>query len=136
MNPNPNMNDHFFLPICFAAAAHGALLFGFTKHPRAAVPLKEKTVLIPFVSREVEPEPPLIAQSESTDSPPKSAPEPDMLPPQRSHEPVGAESGNRPVMELPPFDPVGPKDISRIVGPLGIPSGEFGTAPWDGGIVS
>ena len=129
------MNDHFFLPICFAAAAHGALFFGFAKHPRAAMPLKEKTVLIPFVTREVDEDPPLITPSESPDSPPKSAP--DVLPPQRSPEPLVVDSGNRPVMELSPFESVGPKDITRIIGPLGIPDGkEGGTALWDSGILS
>ena len=40
------MNNHYILPVCFAVAAHGALLFGITKNPSRAHLMKEVVQLV------------------------------------------------------------------------------------------
>jgi hypothetical protein len=66
------MNDNFFLPICFAAAAHGALLFGFTKTPRSPAPPVEKITTCFFPIRAEEEPVPEIAETKSMDKAPPS----------------------------------------------------------------
>ena len=48
------MNRHYVLPVCFAAAAHGALLFGFTRHPRPVTTPEERAFLTPFAIHEID----------------------------------------------------------------------------------
>jgi protein TonB len=47
LQPRETMNNHYLLPVCCAVAAHGALLFGFTKNPRPARLIKVATEVIP-----------------------------------------------------------------------------------------
>ena len=51
------MKREFALPIAFAAALHGAVLFGFSKSPRAAPPPKEDTFICGLTMMPAEPEP-------------------------------------------------------------------------------
>jgi periplasmic protein TonB len=112
------MNDHFFLPICFAAAAHGALLFGFTKHPRATPPAaKEPTIVAPFRIEPTREESSAPEASEVADS--RRMVAPDVLPPPRSPEPKIVTDWTRPRMAVLPFEHVGPVDLRKIGEPLG-----------------
>jgi periplasmic protein TonB len=112
------MNDHFFLPVCFAAAAHGALFFGFTKHPRATPPHKESTVLTQFLVDPVIEEPLTIETSETVDARPKATP--DLPTPPRSPEPEIATHWAGPTMEPPSVSHVGELDSREMRVPVGL----------------
>ena len=76
------MNTHYVLPVSFAIAVHGALLFGFTRHPR---PLKFSETTVPDQIFEValEEAEPVVHASEFDDPPartPPPAPQPDRGP--------------------------------------------------------
>src|SRR5687767_2169358 len=106
------MNDNFFLPICFAAAAHGALLFGFTKTPRSPAPPAEKPVLRIFEIRQVDEPVPEITDSKPADAKPRNEPAAPQMP--RGPEPLHVED-TRTAMKLPTFQRVDASDIRRIV---------------------
>jgi protein TonB len=129
------MNSRYLLPVCFALAAHGALLFGFTKHPRSAKPPEDEFILTPFHLRNVEEDIPTVAPAEGDEPAPTSAP--DVPPPPRNPEPLlVVEVGNQPRMELPPITRLDRTDMREIplVGP-GV-MGERGDMPWGTDILS
>jgi protein TonB len=128
------MKSQYILPICFAAAAHGALLFGFTKGPAPVKQLKEKTREVPFVLAKPDPEPPVIVESDSASALPKPAP--DAPQPIRSEEPLAIETQSDFTITPPPIPPLGTEDMRRIVEfKDGIPGG-IGEAIGKDGIVS
>lgn len=128
------MKNPYILPICFAAAAHGALLFGFTKNPPMAKMTEEKHY-VPFVARPPEEEPPVVVEPDSVSAQSKSAleaPSPVRLP-----EPLVIETTALATMQPPPLRPVGSEDVRQILDPgLGI-GDEKGNALWErDGIIS
>ena len=128
------MKNPYVLPICFAAAAHGALLFGFSKSPVAAKPLKEKPDLIPFVLAKPDPEPPVVVESDSASALPKPAP--DAPRPIRSEEPLALETRSDFTITPPKIPPLGAEDMRQIVEfKDGVPGG-IGEAISRDGIVS
>lgn len=122
------MNDNFFLPICFAAAVHGALLFGFTKTPRSPAPPAEKIITCFFPIRQAEEPVPEIAETKSTDKTPRN--EPAAPQPPRGPEPSPVDVTTSPTMKLPAFQPVDASDIRRIVDFRGIRDGKGDKPPF------
>jgi protein TonB len=121
------MNRHFLLPVGLAAAAHGALLFGFSKQPRPIPAPKEITRSIPFVVREVAEEP-VVVETERQVAAPKLLP--DMPHPIRLPEPPSVDFTDRQTMKPPPFRPVGDKDVRALLdSDFGKPGGT-GTERW------
>lgn len=121
------MNDNFFLPICFAAAAHGALLFGFTKTPRALAPSAEKTETKYFELREAEEPVPEIADTKPADAAPRSEPSAPQLP--RGPEPLHVDVTSLITMKPPAFQRVDASDIRRIDDFTGGPVGKGDKPP-------
>jgi periplasmic protein TonB len=115
------MKNHYVLPVCFAAAAHGALLFGFSKGPRQPMASEEKTVLVPFVVPPREEDPPVIVEPDRSDAASKSAPDVPSLP--RSAEPLAIDLGERIPITPPPLGEVTTRDVTTIfehsIGQLG-----------------
>ena len=106
------LNNPYLLPICFAAAAHGALLFGFTKNP---APVKQATARVPPVIFVLAPdvEPPVVVESETAPAqtkPPIAAPQPF-----RSEEPVAVETTSPFVITPPPLVAVSSEDVRQIL---------------------
>lgn len=127
------MSNQYLLPLCFAAASHAALLFGFTKNPRPVlVESKERTV-IPFVISPQE-EPPVVTITERAETGPVSAPDTPPLP--RGPEPLVLDLGERQTMTAPPFTPVDAGDVMRIMGPAFAGPGGDGSSPWTGGVIA
>ena len=122
------MNDNFFLPICFAAAAHGALLFGFTKTPRLPETPAKKIAPHIFEIRLVEEPVPEIADTNFTDKAPRKEPAPPQLP--RSAEPPPVEVTKSITMNPPAFERVDSRDIKRIVDLGGIQDGTGDKPPF------
>jgi periplasmic protein TonB len=106
------MKNPYILPVCFAAAAHGALLFGFTKGPVAAKPPKEIITCHLFEIKEVEPEPPVV-EVDSSSALPKPAPE--MPQPIRSPEPPAIETRSDFTITPPPIPPPGTEEMRQIL---------------------
>lgn len=116
------MKNPYILPICFAVAAHGALLFGFTKSPVAAKPPKEKIEYIPFVVAKLDPEPPVVVEADHASAPPKPAP--DAPQPIRSEEPLAIETRSDFTITPPPIPPPGTEEMRRILEfKSGVPDG-------------
>jgi protein TonB len=128
MNPSPKMNDNFFLPICFAAAAHGALLFGFAKTPRSPAPPAEKPRPTIFVIREAEEPVPEIVDTKSSNTALRIEPAAPQLP--RSAEPLPVDITHRITMKPPAFQRVDASDIHRIVDFAGGPVGKGNKPPF------
>jgi periplasmic protein TonB len=106
------MKNHYVLPVCFAAAAHGALLFGFTKNPRSLT-VKNEIIPIPiFAIPNVVEEPPVVVENDQRDTAAKPAPDVPQLP--RSAEPLTIEMDNRPTMTAPPLQTEGLKDVIKL----------------------
>jgi protein TonB len=128
------MNNPYILPICFAAAAHGALLFGFTKNPTPAKAPKEITHRIPFVMPPPERDP-VVIEVDTNRAQPKAAAE--VTPqPVRSAEPLPVASSSPFTITPPPIPPVGDDAMRRILDAnSGVPGGT-GTALFGGPIVS
>lgn len=127
------MERHFGLPIAFAAALHGALLFGFNKTPRAEPPAKEPTTIVPFVLPPPPPEEPVVVHDLTQEAAPKSAP--DAPAPIRSPEPVAIEVPNTFKISPPPVSAVDTSNMSLVP-----PTDNFGRHgngdnPW-GNIIS
>ena len=127
------MNDNFFLPICFAAAAHGALLFGFTKTTRSPAPPAEKLISCFFPIRQAEEPVPEIAETRSTDKIPRSQPAAPQVP--RSAEPLPVPDTSSITMQPPAFERVDLSDITRIADFDGIPGGR-GDRPAFGEVIA
>ena len=127
------MKNHYVLPICFAAAAHGALLFGFTKNPRPLKPLLEKKVGVPFVLRTEEELPKI-----ETSDPSEAAPKPELATPQpyRSPEPPAVEYEGKLTMSPPPISPIGSEDVRTAVGPVIGVEGGLGNRIGANGIIT
>jgi hypothetical protein len=66
------MNNRYVLPVSFALAVHGALLFGFSKQARP-LKIEEITILTPFHHSPQEEEP-VVTVMERTEAAAKSAP--------------------------------------------------------------
>ena len=107
------MNDKFFLPICFAAAAHGALLFGFTKTPRQPPLPAERLAPCIFEIRMAEETVPEIVDTKSTDTAPRKEPAPPQLP--RSVEPPPVEVTSSFTLKPPSLDNRQPKPAPLLV---------------------
>lgn len=126
------MNTKYVLPVCFAAAAHGALLFGFTRNPRPPVTEKDETIEVPFryvlTPDEVE--------VTVADTPDKAsvAPAAPALP--RSPEPLSIVTDAIPASVAPPITVDVPDRITRVIDPGVGMAGGTGTRPWDGGVIS
>ena len=128
------MKNPYILPICFAAAAHGALLFGFTKDSVAAKQPKEKKDYIPFVVSKLDPEPEVVVEVDSSSALPKPAPE--MPQPIRSPEPVAIETRSDFTITPPPIPPPGTEQMRQILEfKEGVPGG-IGEAIAKGGVFS
>lgn len=125
------MKKEYVLPVCFAAAAHGALLFGFTKPPRSTPLATDDRKYVPFVLPPPE-DPPVVVEAERR-SP--SAPAADVQPLPRSQEPLAQPVVDGPTFTPPSFRPFEKGDIKEIVNlPPGVGKGPGG-ASW-GDIVS
>lgn len=114
------MDRHFLLPVCFAAAAHGALLFGFTRDPRPLKPGEPKICVTEFKVHTVEDEPEVIVDQEREPAAPRKLP--DVSPPPRLPERVVLDPGVRLAMKPPPIRPVGDSDMRAI------PDSDWGVA--------
>ena len=107
------MNRDFVLAATFAAAVHGALLFGFPQNPRAPAPVpreKDKGSDIPMPPPEIEVklvEDPYVEPSASKDLPPPPVP---TLPDSPMIDPT--ITFVQPVAPLQPFDP---NVVTRVV---------------------
>jgi protein TonB len=104
-NPNPTNMNNYVLPVCLAAAAHGALLFGFNKHGPAIKPPKPTTIITEVTFAPPE-EVPVVVNPEARNSEPKPAIEAPRPPTQP--EPRAIDPGITATMPLPPFEPVRP----------------------------
>ena len=111
------MKNCYVLPVCFAAAAHGALLFGFTKQPRRPVPPQLAIADVIFHSRPPEPPP---EEEEIVSVEPARREAIDAPAPIRSPEPA-IEITTAVTMPLPPLQPEGLGDL-RVI-PLTLPVG-------------
>jgi len=128
------MKNHYALPVCFAAAFHGALLFGFTKNPRPPPTPDEKPQLVPFVISQRDEDPPVLVEADRSDPQPKRAP--DAPQPPRGAEPPVIDLGTRPTMPLPSFEPVaGLKDMKQIPEISAGTPGSDGDSPWKNGVI-
>ena len=126
------MKKEYVLPVCFAAAAHGALLFGFSKTPRPVTNSDRDTILTEW-KIPPQPEEVVAVEPESTNSTPKSAL--DVPQPIRSPEPPVLDIGDRPPMPMPPISAFDATTVTvlpttEISGPRG-----DGKNPW-GDVVS
>ncbi len=126
------MNTKYVLPVCFAAAAHGALLFGFTKNPRPPVTEIETWIDIPFRHSP----PPDEVEVTVTDTHEKSsvAPERPVVP--RSQEPLPIITDAIPAAIAPPITVNVTERITRVIEPDGGILGGTRTKPWAGGVLS
>src|SRR6476660_9218281 len=97
------MDNNYLLPVCFAVAAHGALLFGFTKHPRPVASVKDDTVLTCFHFTPPEEERPVIVDPEQSETAPKLPPD---APLPRQPERLSLAVGETPTMTPPRLPPV------------------------------
>jgi protein TonB len=118
------MERHFGLPIAFAAAAHAALLFGFSKPAPTTIVAPPEDKTLPFVlpPQEVI----LVApdQSDTATSTARAQPEP---PPVTQPEPIAIEVPTGFVQPVPPPQPFDPNSIARVIPTtLGIQRGEIG----------
>lgn len=127
------MKNPYVLPICFAAAAHGALLFGFIKNPVAVKLPKEIVTRDVFEIREIDPEPPVSVEVDSGSALPKPAP--DLPQPIRSEEPIAIETRSDFTITPPPIPPPGTEEMRRILEFNGGVTGGVGEAMWKDGIV-
>jgi periplasmic protein TonB len=113
------MERQYALPIAFAAAAHAALLFGFSRPPQMAAPI-ERTRILPFeLSPPVEIDPPVPEGSDTKSSAPKNQPE---VPRVVQPEPLVVDFPTSFVVPPPPQHPIGPADIKVIPVATGIHS--------------
>lgn len=116
------MERHFGLPIAFAAAAHAALLFGFSKPP-AVSPPKEKRVVIewPLPPPPDDPEP-LVAETKRTEPLERL----DIAPP-RQPEPAPIDVTTKFTQPVPPMPPFDPANVEMRVAPTALTGqGEIG----------
>jgi protein TonB len=121
------MERHFGLPIAFAAAAHAALLFGFSKAPRVVTPVEDGfTCVFPLSPPpEIEPEPEVATSKDSV-----SLERPDISPPRQPEPPaIDVPAFTQPKPPPTDFDPstitrVIPTDLSGTRGDI---SGRIGT---------
>jgi protein TonB len=126
------MKTHFVLPVCFAAVLHGALLFGFPKHPRARVAIKEPKpdiLVCPFI--EIIDDTPIVTTEEPAESPKKSP----VPPPPQSPEPLAVHVIDRPTMPSPKVPAITAQEFSRTLDSLGI-TDQDGTGPFTSGPLS
>lgn len=122
------MKNPYILPICFAAAAHGALLFGFTKNPTPVKRAEEKTITCIFPIRPPEEEPVVTVEPDAAAS--KTATAPEAPQPPRSPEPLVIETNSFATMTPPPIQPIGSAELRQILEPsIGIGDGR-GKVPW------
>lgn len=128
------MNNPYFIPICFAAAAHGALLLGFTRTTVVSKKPIVPTVLTEWVVRTIEDEPAVVAEVDAREPALKTLP--DAPQPVRGPEPVVLDFGDGPTMEPPPLQPVATLDLRRILEEQGGQPGGKGIGPFVGRIVS
>lgn len=126
---NPlNMNRNFVLPVCFAAAAHGALLFGFSRTSRPPSASVDEVYRVPFVYRQIDDDPPVAVDHEHDRSAAKALP--DVPQPFRSPELPVVDLSNRLSMQPPPIPPMGGKDMRVLLeGGVGLPNGT-GNSRW------
>lgn len=128
------MSNSYILPLCFAAATHGALLFGFTKNPPVPKLPKEPTIITRIVMPSRDEEPPVVIETDAASARSKTAA--DVPQPIRGPEPALVLDTTRPTMMPPPFQPIGREDVRQILNPnLGIEGGKE-NGLWSDGIVS
>lgn len=116
------MNSNYILPVSFAAAVHGALLFGFTKNPRPPVLEREPTRIIVCPLFPL-PEDPEIVIAHPSDPSPKTKPD---APRPTNPETITLVIGSVTTMTLPPFERPALGDTKTIV------PNTFGTPDGDG----
>lgn len=127
------MERQFALPIAFAAALHGALLFGFHKTPQAKPPSKPDTIVVPFVIPPLPPEEPIVALDESAAA--KSDRKPDVPALPRSEEPPAIDVPTAFRIPVPPVLVSTFGDVRQVLEiPPGVTSGN-GDKPWGRDII-
>lgn len=127
------MDRHFALPIAFAAALHGALLFGFTKTSRPAPIAEPATPPVPFVLLRPEPEEVRLAPDDRTESSARKAVI-DTPVPVSSPEPVAIDVSN-PFTISPPPVRVNTSDMRSVLDvPAGLRDGT-GDNPWGPSVI-
>lgn len=127
------MEHTYVLPIAFAAAFHGALLFGFNKAPRLAAAHGVKTSVLPFM---LSPEPEVVSApaSDRSQSTARAVTLDRPVLPQRPEPP--AVVVERDFTFSPPAVKVAPGDLHRIIeAPTGLRDDD-GNTPWSDGILS
>jgi protein TonB len=126
--------NRYLLSGCFAAAAHGALLFGFTKTPRpprAAVP-DEHVIACDLRQPEEEP----VRIEDMVRAPANSQSAPPAPRPVRGDEPPVIDVGEKQTIPLPAIQSIASTDMKTVPLPaVGVGTGE-GTSPWDTDVVS
>ena len=105
------MKRNFALPIAFAAALHGALLFGYNPEPRKRPPLPKDPPATVCVLQ-LPPEEP-VAVAEATESGERTAP-PERPRPMTLPEPVATPVYEGVTMRVPPVDVGRPTDTRTI----------------------
>jgi protein TonB len=125
------MDRHFALPIAFAAAFHGAVLFGFSKTPRTEVLRKPvPTGRVPFIYPPPE-DVPIILEAGEVEAPKRL---PDQPQPIAQPEPPAIQVASEFIIQ-PPAVVVEGKDLPKIPPmPVAAGNGES-TAPWERGIL-
>src|SRR5262245_46222512 len=116
--------NHYVLPLSFAAAFHGALLFGFNHHSGPRAKSQEQFVGIDISAPP--PEEPDIVEPEPADAGLKDLP--DVPQPVRQPEPLIIDPGERQPISLPPL----PADYTRnsAIIPVTSPRGPGGDGKW------
>lgn len=113
------MNTRYVIPVTVALAAHGALLFGFSKSTRPIKP--EEYIIIPLCTFSIPPEPPEILETAPAEKAAKSS---DDLPPPRGEEPpLLVVDVTKPVMPRPPLETSPKMDSTRIIPDGGVEGG-------------
>lgn len=122
------MKREFGLPIAFAAALHGAVLFGFPKTPRTAPPPEDVTIIYPFTVAPVDPEPPVELAEPVPHA--RQRTEPDLRAPVVSPEPPAIMSD--PVFTIaPPLVTAEGIDLGKVFEIPTHPAGPGGTGTGD-----
>jgi periplasmic protein TonB len=106
------MSNHYLLPVCFATAAHGALLFGFTKHHRPMRVEKESTIETRIYIAPPEEPPPMIEDAGSTKSTPTTPPD---RPLPRQTEPLVVQVADQLTITPPEFPNITTGEVTKVI---------------------
>lgn len=115
------MTTQYLFPVCIAAAAHGALLFGFSRPARIPTVI-EKTFVTPICSFFVPPEEPPVIVEDARAA--RDATTPDVpQPPRGAEPPVAVVPDSRLTMDPPRISSLSPTDFDMKAvfdpGPVG-----------------